>query len=126
MKPVGLSFYIITLCTGALAVPSTAMAQATSAGIAADATLATAAVPATAATSATKNSDVDTAATDRTQAQRELEQVREQMRDLSRRMAELSLKAGDVGPRAYAYRYIGDPDRAVIGVVSAQEFGSAT
>jgi len=39
------------------------------------------------------------------------------MREMSRKMADLSAKLGDVGPRAYAYRYIGNPDRGMIGVV---------
>ena len=54
-------------------------------------------------------------------ARRDLEQMREQMRDLSKRMAELSMKLGDVGPRAYAYRYFGDPDRGMIGVVLGKD-----
>ena len=57
------------------------------------------------------------AAADTAQARKDLEQMREQMREMSRKMAELSARLGDVGPRAYAYRYIGDPDRALIGVV---------
>jgi hypothetical protein len=63
--------------------------------------------------------DTPVAATsvDTGQARKDLEQMREQMREMSRKMAELSAKLGDVGPRAYAYRYIGDPDRAMIGVV---------
>jgi S1-C subfamily serine protease len=54
-------------------------------------------------------------------ARRDLEQMREQMRELSKRMAELSLKLGDVGPRTYAYRYFGDPDRGMIGVVLGKD-----
>ena len=53
----------------------------------------------------------------RTDAQRQLEQMRGQMRELSRKMADLSIKLGDVGPRTYAFRYLGDPDRGMIGVV---------
>jgi hypothetical protein len=56
-------------------------------------------------------------AVDTEQARKDLEQMREQMREMSRKMADLSAKLGDVGPRAYAYRYIGDPERAMIGVV---------
>src|SRR6516162_1583892 len=56
-------------------------------------------------------------AADAEQARKELEQMREQMREMSRKMADLSAKLGDVGPRSYAYRYIGNPDRAMIGVV---------
>ncbi len=54
---------------------------------------------------------------DTAQARKDLEQMREQMREMSRKMADLSAKLGEVGPRAYAYRYIGDTDRAMIGVV---------
>src|SRR5438445_3803450 len=53
-------------------------------------------------------------------ARKELDQMRQQMRDMSKRMAELSMQLGDVGPRTYAYRYIGDPDRGMIGVVLAR------
>jgi hypothetical protein len=51
------------------------------------------------------------------EAEREMESMREQMRELSRKMADLSMKLGDVGPRTYAYRYLGNPDRAMVGVV---------
>jgi len=54
-------------------------------------------------------------------ARRDLEQMRQQMRDLSKRMSELSMKLGDVGPRAYAYRYLGNPDSGMIGVVLADD-----
>ena len=50
-------------------------------------------------------------------ARAELAELREQMQDLSRRMAELSIELGDIGPRAQAFRYIGHPDRALAGVV---------
>lgn len=48
---------------------------------------------------------------------REMDQLREQMRELSRKMADLSMKVGDVGPREYAWRYIGNPDSGMVGVV---------
>lgn len=54
-------------------------------------------------------------------ARRELDEMRRQMRDLSKRMAELSAQLGDVGPRTYAYRYLGNPDRGMIGVVLARD-----
>lgn len=57
----------------------------------------------------------------RVDAQRELEQMRGQMRELSRKMADLSIKLGDVGPRTYAFRYLGDPDRGMIGLVLSPE-----
>jgi len=58
---------------------------------------------------------------DRAAARAELAELRTQIAELSRRMAELSTELGDIGPRAYAFRYITDPDRAVIGVVLAAE-----
>src|ERR1700729_635647 len=56
-------------------------------------------------------------APDLSSERRELDQLRDQMRELSRKMADLSEKVGDVGPRAYAYRYLGNPDRGLLGVV---------
>jgi S1-C subfamily serine protease len=56
-------------------------------------------------------------AADTEQARKELEVMRGQMREMSKKMAELSAKLGDIGPRAYAYRYFGDSDRGMIGVV---------
>lgn len=57
------------------------------------------------------------AETARADAQRQLDEMRGQMRELSRKMADLSIRLGDVGPRTYAFRYLGDPDRGMIGVV---------
>lgn len=51
----------------------------------------------------------------------ELDQLREQMQELSRKMANLSQKMGDVGPRAYAWRYLGNPDRGMLGIVMTPE-----
>lgn len=65
--------------------------------------------------------DGEHAKVDAETARRDLEQMRQQMRDLSRRMSELSMKLGDVGPRAYAYRYLGNPDSGMIGVVLADD-----
>ncbi len=50
-------------------------------------------------------------------ARAELAELRAQMQELSRRMGKLSGQLGDAGPRAYAMRYLGDPDRGMIGVV---------
>lgn len=50
-------------------------------------------------------------------AREELGELRTQIGELSRRMADLSMKLGDVGPRAYALRYLNEPDRAIVGVV---------
>jgi S1-C subfamily serine protease len=78
--------------------------------------------PALAATpAAAPRAAADAPPADTAQARRDLEQMREQMREMSHKMAELSARLGDVGPRAYAYRYIGDPDRAMIGVVFSDD-----
>jgi S1-C subfamily serine protease len=50
-------------------------------------------------------------------ARKEMAELRKEMQGLTRRMAELSGELGDVGPRAYAFRYLGESDRAMIGVV---------
>lgn len=55
------------------------------------------------------------------QARRELDQMRDQMRDLGRRMADLSTQLGEANPRAYAWRYLGDPDRAMLGIIMAPD-----
>jgi S1-C subfamily serine protease len=55
------------------------------------------------------------------QARKELGELRAQMQELSRKMATLSTELGEGGPRSYAYRYIGDPDRAMIGVVLSND-----
>ena len=60
-------------------------------------------------------------AEDRAAARAELAELRTQIAEMSRRMADLSVELGDIGPRAYAFRYITDPDRAIIGVVLASE-----
>lgn len=52
-----------------------------------------------------------------TEAHQELEQIHRQMRDLSRKMAELSMKLGEINPHTYAYRYLGDPERGMIGII---------
>jgi C-terminal processing protease CtpA/Prc len=87
--------------------------------------LALAASDATAADAPSKSAPaaVDAAAVkaDAEQSRRELDQMREQMRELSKKMAQMSAKLGDVGPRAYAYRYLGDPDRGLIGVVLSKD-----
>lgn len=54
-------------------------------------------------------------------ARAELAELRTQMRELSTRMAKLSTELGDAGPRAYALRYLGNPDRALLGVVLAAD-----
>ncbi|MEO8460085.1 MAG: PDZ domain-containing protein [Dokdonella sp.] len=75
--------------------------------------------PASAATPTSGASDA--APADQAQARRELADVQKQIGELSRRMAELSLQLGDAGPRAYAYRYLADSKRAIVGVVIAPD-----
>ncbi len=60
------------------------------------------------------------------EARRQLAELREQMQELSRKMAALSHEIGESGPRAYAYRYIGNPDSAMIGVVLGMNDGHVT
>src|SRR5690349_13572573 len=54
---------------------------------------------------------------DLVQQRHDLAQMRDQMREMSRKMAEMQMKMGDVGPRTYAWRYLGDPDRGMVGIV---------
>lgn len=69
--------------------------------------------------------DPPAATADPEATRKELGELRQQMSDLSRRMAELSRELGDTGPRAYALRYLNEPDRAIIGVVlSGDDDGS--
>lgn len=75
--------------------------------------------PASAATPASAASEA--APVDQAQTRRELADVRKQIGELSRRMAELSLQLGDAGPRAYAYSYLADSKRAIVGVVIAPD-----
>lgn len=79
------------------------------------------AASAAAAASAAKSAETAAAAADKAAAtaaaSAEMAELRKQIQELSRRMATLSMEMGDAGPRAYAFRYIGDPDRAIIGVV---------
>ena len=50
-------------------------------------------------------------------ARDELDKLRTEMRDLGRRMGEISLRLGEAGPRKFAWRYLGDSDRAMLGIV---------
>jgi len=59
--------------------------------------------------------------TDLAQERRDLAQMREEMREMSRKMAELQAKMGEVGPRTYAYRYLGDPDSGMVGIVFGED-----
>ena len=70
-----------------------------------------------ATTSATPAASASADAAKTEEARKELAELRAQMQELSRKMAMLSTQLGENGPRSYAYRYISDPDRAIIGVV---------
>lgn len=50
-------------------------------------------------------------------ARAELDQLRREMRELGRRMGDISVRLGDGGPRKFAWRYLGDSDRAMLGIV---------
>lgn len=75
------------------------------------------------ATSAATAAPAANAAAAQAEAEQELSELRKQIGELSRRMAELSLQLGDVGPQAYAFRYINESDRAMIGVVLSPRAG---
>ncbi|MDR3388014.1 MAG: PDZ domain-containing protein [Rudaea sp.] len=102
----------LVLCGNGMAADRAADIPATPASASADAEAARADAEAGRRNAETARSEAET-------ARRELEAMREQMRELSRKMAEVSARLGDVGPRAYSYRYLGDPQRAMIGVVLA-------
>ena len=71
---------------------------------------------ATASASATASADA-AAEAKAVEARKELAELRTQMQELSRKMASLSNELGEGGPRSYAYRYLGNPDSAMIGIV---------
>lgn len=60
-----------------------------------------------------------------TEVRKELAELRTQIGALSRRMAELSMQLGDAGPQAYAFRYLSDSDRGMIGVVLSPDDAGA-
>ncbi|HVV98358.1 MAG TPA: PDZ domain-containing protein [Rhodanobacteraceae bacterium] len=70
-----------------------------------------------------KDTPVVATAADTDKARRELVELRAEMQELSRKMAALSSELGEGGPRSYAYRYVGDPDSAMIGVVLGMSDG---
>ncbi len=59
------------------------------------------------------------------EVRQELSELRAQIGVLSRRMAELSLELGDAGPQAYAFRYLSNSDRGMIGVVISPDDAGA-
>ncbi|GMU42785.1 MAG: hypothetical protein AMXMBFR25_07710 [Lysobacterales bacterium] len=53
------------------------------------------------------------------QLRRDLAQAKRQLAEVGRRVAELSAQIGDDSARVQMFRYLGNPDRAVIGVILA-------
>jgi C-terminal processing protease CtpA/Prc len=62
--------------------------------------------------------DSASAADAQAKAREELRQAQDELRALTRRIAELSAKVGGAGAEhAFAFRYLSEPDRAMIGIV---------
>jgi predicted metalloprotease with PDZ domain len=93
---------------GAFAADATPKAAATTATAPATTSASAAAPAASAQASAEAKSEA---------ARAELAELRTQVRELTRKMAALSSELGESSPRSYALRYMGDPGRAMIGVV---------
>jgi predicted metalloprotease with PDZ domain len=82
----------------------------------------TAMAPATASASAASTASAQASAEAKSEAARaELAELRTQVRELTRKMAALSSELGESSPRSYALRYMGDPGRAMIGVVLEED-----
>ena len=81
----------------------------------------TSAAAASASASASASAAAAPAAEANAAARAQLDDMRGQMRELSRKMAELSTQLGDNNPRAYAYRYISDQDRAIVGLITQND-----
>ncbi len=58
---------------------------------------------------------------ERAAARKELDAARGELRELTKRIADLSIQLGDQGPRAFAFEFAGEPRRAPIGVVLAPD-----
>lgn len=82
---------------------------------------AAASASASAAASAAPAASAQAAAEANAAARAQLEEMRGQVRELTRKMGELSTRLGDENPRAYAWRYIGDKDRAIVGVITQND-----
>ncbi len=54
---------------------------------------------------------------DMAKARADLKLARDEMRAVSKRIAELSAKLGEGGPQAFAFRYLNEPKRAMVGIV---------
>jgi len=103
--------------TGAFAADPAAKTQAAPVVAGATTTAATS-VDARVSVDASATADAASVAAIKTeQARKELAELRTQMQELTRKMAALSGELGEGGPRSYAYRYLANPDRAIIGVV---------
>ena len=58
---------------------------------------------------------------DQEQLRRDLREAQKQLAQVGRRVAELSAQMGDDPARVQMFRYLGNPDRAVIGVLLGEE-----
>lgn len=58
---------------------------------------------------------------DQEQLRQELREAQKQLSEIGRRVAELSMQIGDDPARVQMFRYLGNPDRAVIGVLLGDE-----
>ena len=67
----------------------------------------------------------DLSESERAAARKELDAARGELRELTKRIADLSMQLGDHGPRAFAFEFAGEPRRALIGVVLAPDEGGA-
>lgn len=115
---------ILLIAGSALALNGALAANGAFAADAASKAEAKPAVTSATSASATTSADAAAAAKDAAKAEearKEFADLRVQMQELSRKMAALSTELGEGGPRSYAYRYIGNPDRAMIGVVLAND-----
>lgn len=54
---------------------------------------------------------------DSQQLHRQMKELQKQMADLARRMSEVSMKLGGTDPHVRMYRFVGDPQRGMVGVV---------
>ncbi len=61
----------------------------------------------------------DTPQADREELRRELREAQQQLAEVGKRVAELSAEIGGDPARVQMFRYLGNPDRAVIGVILA-------
>jgi hypothetical protein len=64
---------------------------------------------------------VDMSEAERAAARKDLDAARSELRELTKRIADLSMQLGDHGPRAFAFEFAGEPRRALIGVVLAPD-----